>query len=69
MYPTLSDNKTTYRISSRSYDRFGRLDTFVGRVRWYKNGQPLWSESTGIHRLTAEAAQEDAQELADSRRF
>ena len=64
---TLSDNKNIYRISSRAYTKYDGLKTFVGRVRWYENSRYLWSESTGVHRLTAQDAQDDALGLVNYR--
>lgn len=64
---TLSDDKTIYRISSKSYTKYNNLKTFVGCVRWYEDGRFLWSESTGIHCLTAMDARDDALNLVNYR--
>ena len=57
---------TTYRIASRSYESRG-VKTFVGRARYYEKDRFLFSESTGVHRLTATDAQVDAFRLAMER--
>ncbi len=64
---SLSDNKTIFRISSKQYKTFKNTVTYVGRVRWYSNGRYIFSDSTGIHRLTPEDAQHDAQIIAADR--
>ena len=63
---SLTDGITDYRISSKSYNTRGGK-TFVGRVRWYQDGRYLWSDGCGVHRLTPEDAQHDAQLVAADR--
>ena len=58
--------ETKFRVSSKSYNMFGKK-TYVGRVRYYENGKYLFSEGSGIHRLTAIDAKMDAYKLAENR--
>lgn len=58
----LDNMNTTYRISSRSTIQAG-VKTFVGRVRYYSDGKFIFTESAGVHRLTACDAQVDAYRL------
>ena len=40
--------------------------TYVGRIKYYDDGQYLFSESTGIHRLNPIDAKNDAEKLANT---
>ena len=59
--------ETKFRVSSRSYTKYNNLKTYVGRVRFYENDRFLFSESTGIHRLTPTDAKLDAYKIAEDR--
>ena len=60
----------SFRVTSRRYEKLNTV-TFVGRVHYYEtvNGHPkaIWSETTGIHRLTPKDAQTDAFRIAFDR--
>ena len=58
--------QTKFRVSSKSHESRG-IKTFVGRVRFYENGRFSFSESSGIHRLTAIDAKLDAYKIAEER--
>lgn len=67
---TMDYIKNSYTITSRRYENKG-IVTFIGRGHYYEMVDgvktPLFSESTGIHRLTVKEAQTDAFKIAFDR--
>lgn len=56
---------TGYKNRVRKFPSPGPFEfTYVGRVERWEDGRRLWSESTGIHRLSRGDAIQDAQALS-----